>query len=270
MLKVLIVEDEQIIRKGLELAIDWTSLGCVVSGVAKDGAEGLSRISELKPDIVLADIRMPKLSGLEMIEKALKDSSFFSIILTSYSEFELAKEAIHIGVSDYLLKPVDEDELREAVEKIKEKIARKNKLEKVEELSREKILNADSDWKIFKSAEKSMDVYVKRTYDIIKERYRENLSITGVADELEISPSFLSRRLKIDLGSTFVDILNQYRIKTALKLLSEGTMRIYEVSDAVGFNEYKHFCSVFKKYIEVSPTEFIKNGAGIVSISKKL
>ena len=265
MLKVLIVEDEAIIRRGLELAIDWTGMGCVVTGVAADGEEGLKLISEKKPDIVLADIRMPKLSGLEMIEKALQKDSFYSIVLTSYSEFDLAKEAIHIGVTDYLLKPVDEDELKGTIDKIREKISEKDEMKKIEEFAGDKVLSADSDWKIIKTAESSEDTYVNMVYKIIKENYSDELSIRDVAEELKVSPSFLSRRLKQNLDTTFVDILNQYRIKSALKLLSEGKMRIYEVSDAVGFNEYKHFSSVFKKYLGVSPGEFMRTGMGIVS-----
>lgn len=269
LLKVLIVEDEEIIRKGLVYAIDWLELGCIVAGSAKDGIEGLEMIRKEKPDVVLTDIKMPRMSGLEMIKKGLQEEKFYSIVLTSYSEFDLAKQALHIGVTDYLLKPVDEDELKEVLEKIRKQLQVTNKVKRIEKISQDRVLTEDGDWKIFDMAEQSMDIYVKETYNIIKEGYREKLSINFVADRLGVSPSFLSRRLKAGLNATFVDILNQYRVKEAIHMLNRGDMRVYEISDSLGFSEYKYFCSVFKRYTGVSPTEFVKNGGGAIVVEKK-
>lgn len=269
LLKVLIVEDEEIIRKGLLFAINWLDMGCIVAGAAKDGAEGLKMIEKESPDVVLTDIRMPKMSGLQMIEEGLKIRSFRSIILTSYSEFSLARQALHIGVADYLLKPVDEDELKEVLEKVRKQLEEANKFKKIEQISQDRVLTENTDWKIFEIAENSMDTYVKQTYEIIKEHYTEKLSINSVAEQLGISPSFLSRRLKSNLNATFVDVLNQYRVKRSIHLLKKGTMRIYEISDNLGFSEYKYFCSVFKRYTGTSPTEFVKNGGSAVVMDKK-
>lgn len=255
MLKILIVEDEEIIRNGLKHAIDWLAIGCVVVGTAKDAEEGLLFIKERKPDIVIADICMPQVSGLEMIEEGLKCGYFYSIVLTGYSEFKYAKQAIKMGVIDYLLKPVDGEELVQVVNKIKRQITEKKEVFIGREISIDNRFE-----KIFNMAGKSEDVYVKRTYEIIKERYHEKLSINGVADELNVSPSFLSRRIRLNLNATFVDVLNRYRVNRAISLLNKGTMRIYEIADRVGFNEYKYFCSVFKKYIGVTPSDFLKNG----------
>ena len=93
-------------------------------------------------------------------------------------------------------------------------------------------------------------------------------SLAGVAESLGVSTSYLSRKLKAGLNTTFVDLLNQYRIKKALNMLSQGTMRIYEISDELGFSEYKHFCGVFKKYTNVTPSEFLKNG-GVAVVGEK-
>ncbi len=269
LLKVVIVEDEEIIRKGLTYALNWLDMGCIITGTAKDGAEGLETIRREQPDIVLTDIRMPKMNGLKMVEKALKERHFYSLVLTSYSEFELARQAIHMGVMDYLLKPVDEDELREALDKIKQKIAYASKYEKIEKISQDRILTVYHEWKIFDSARNSIDPYVKKTYELIKQHYNEKLSINHVAESLGVSSSYLSRKLKAELNTTFVDLLNQYRIKKAMNMLNEGTMRIYEISDELGFGEYKHFCSVFKKYTNVTPSEFLKNG-GMVVVGEKV
>lgn len=268
LLKVLIAEDEEIIRKGLVYAINWLDMGCVVTATVKDGAEGLEMIGREKPDIVLADIHMPRMSGLEMIEKGLEIHKFHSIILTSYSEFELTRQAIQIGVTGYLLKPVVEDEVREIIEKIRRRVEEANKYKKIEKIVEDRILTEGADWKIFEMAEKSLDPYVKQTYEIIKSQFREKLGINSVADQLGISPSFLSRRLKSNLNATFVDILNQFRVKEAIRMLEKGTMRIYEISDDLGFSEYKYFCSVFKRYTGTSPTEFMKNGGSKV-VSRK-
>ena len=129
MLKVLIVEDEDIIRKGLAYTIDWVSMGYTVVGEAANGEEGLEKIKELIPDVVIADIRMPKLDGITMIREASKYIKFESIILTSYAEFEYAQQAIGLKVFDYMLKPIDEAALQETMIRLHQVIINSRKVE---------------------------------------------------------------------------------------------------------------------------------------------
>ena len=188
--KIIIVEDEEIIRNGLAISFDWMDYGCNIVGLAKDGKEGLDMILELEPDIVISDIKMPKMTGIEMIQNAKKQGKdFFSIILTSYAEFGYAKSAIEFGASGYLLKPVDEDELVELLKSITDKINKKNRQKKIEESVKDKI------------------------------------------------------------------------IKKAISYLEKTDLMIYEISCKVGFSDYKYFCTVFKKYTSLSPSEYQKNKA---------
>ena len=265
LLKVVIVEDEEIIRKGLVFGFHWLDSGCIIAGTAKDGLEGIEVIRRERPDIVVTDIKMPRLSGLEMIQRLSGELEFTSIVLTSYAEFQLAQQAIHLGVTDYLLKPVDEDELAETLQKINREFAYINKYKEIEKISQDHMISVYDEWKIFESARNSMDVYIQKTYEMIRLHYQEKISINEVAEALEVSAGYLSRKLKQTLNTTFTDLLNQYRVKKAIPLLQEGTLRIYEISDQLGFSEYKYFCSVFKKYTDVSPTEFVKNGCVIVT-----
>ena len=96
MLRVLIVEDEDIIRKGIAYTMDWTSMGCTIVGEAANGKEGIEKILDLKPDIVLTDIMMPFMDGIEMIRQTTDQVHYKSIILTSYAEFTYAKQAIDL------------------------------------------------------------------------------------------------------------------------------------------------------------------------------
>ncbi|WP_313134338.1 response regulator transcription factor [Anaerocolumna sp.] len=254
MLKVLIAEDEDIIRKGLAYTIDWLSIGYVLVGEAANGEEGIEKIKELKPDVVLADIMMPKVNGLEMIRRAREEVRFKSVILTSYAEFDYAKEAIELKAYDYLMKPVDVDELKEVMCKLQAEI----KHEKEKELVfRQK--NQGMDIELLSSGDAYKNPYVKKTIDFIKERYIEKISIESISEELEVSSSYLSRKFKEETGHTYLDFLNMYRVQQAIKLLNEGIYRVYQVSDMTGFSDYKHFCLVFKRYTKTSPTEFIKN-----------
>lgn len=260
--KIIIVEDEEIIRNGLAISFDWMDYGCNIVGLAKDGKEGLDMILELEPDIVISDIKMPKMTGIEMIQNAKKQGKdFFSIILTSYAEFGYAKSAIEFGASGYLLKPVDEDELVELLKSITDKINKKNRQKKVEESVKDKIIEKEDDWKIFLKAGESSDAIISSVYNIIQSKYTERLSINDVADELKVSNSYISRKLKTKLNTSFVDLLSQYRIKKAISYLEKTDLMIYEISCKAGFSDYKYFCTVFKKYTSLSPSEYQKNRA---------
>ena len=118
-LRVMIVEDEDMIRNGLVKTLPWADMGCTVIGSAGDGKSGLEQIIERRPDVVITDIRMPEMDGFEMLERALAVYRFHIIIFTSYAEFDYAQKAISIHAYDYLLKPLDEKRLAGMAEGIR-------------------------------------------------------------------------------------------------------------------------------------------------------
>lgn len=108
MYTVYLADDEQLIREGLAETIPWDSLGMNLIGTAEDGRQALKEIRELKPDVVLTDIRMPYLDGLDLIGKIREDHpSCRVVIITGHGEFTYAQSAIQLGVSDFVLKPID-------------------------------------------------------------------------------------------------------------------------------------------------------------------
>ncbi|WP_430610061.1 response regulator transcription factor [Enterococcus sp. DIV0876] len=122
MRQVLIVDDEASIRNGLPMIIDWESLGYQIIDSAENGEVGLEKIRALKPDVVIADIKMPGKNGLEMVQAAIAEGLlFYAIILSGYSDFEYAKQALQLGAVTYLLKPIDEEELIDILTKIDQK-----------------------------------------------------------------------------------------------------------------------------------------------------
>ncbi|MCB7318385.1 response regulator transcription factor [Lacrimispora sp. 210928-DFI.3.58] len=256
MLRVLIAEDEDMIRKGLVYTTDWLSMDCVVVAEAANGREGLEKIVEYKPDVVIADICMPFMDGIEMIKKASEQVRFRSILLTSYADFEYARRAIEARVSEYLLKPVDEEALGEIMKKLGEEIASTRQVEHA--LEQAELEGGNLNLEYYMQLDLSENRYVSRTIEAIRERYAEKISIEGISEELGVSASYLSRKFKEITGQTFLDFLNKYRVQQAIVLLNTRQYRISEISEEVGFTDYKHFCSVFKKYTLKSPTKFIK------------
>ena len=129
MIKVLIADDERIIREGLAFGIDWHTLGMTVIGLAGDGREAYNKIMSEQPDLVIIDIRMPEMTGLEVIKSIRSDceKNVSFIILSGYSEFSYAQEGISYGVSEYILKPTDEDQLFETLQRVGAKIEKEKK-----------------------------------------------------------------------------------------------------------------------------------------------
>ena len=128
MLKVLVVEDEELIRNGIVLAIDWASLDCVVAGQAANGEEGLEQAEKCHPGLIITDLKMPKMDGLEMIAQLrARGNDAFVIILTAYDSFAYAQQALRLGAVDFLLKPFHDGDLENAVMQLQNKLSQRRK-----------------------------------------------------------------------------------------------------------------------------------------------
>lgn len=261
MIKIVIVEDEPLVRRGLLLTVDWEKLGCCVVGEAENGIEGMEVVKKLDPDIVLTDVRMPGMSGIDMIEKLQDSTEAEFIILSAYSEFAYAKKAMVLGVREYLIKPIDDEELETAVNRavgyIKEKKKIKNLQNHLEKSDDSKIM-------LFKEylsdGETSSSGNLKKAMAFVHENFAEDITIRDVAENLAVSESYLSRLFKKESGYTFNDYLTKYRIKQACRLLDDPHIKVYEVADKVGYKNQRYFSVLFKKIVGKSPGEFKSRG----------
>ena len=136
MITVLVVEDEPLVRQEIVQLTDWQSLGCTCIGGASCGKEGIELYNRYRPDIIITDIRMPEINGLEMIEIISEIAAATTgevktgfIILSGYSDFEYARRAMRSGVQEYIVKPVDDEELKAAILRIKRRILKQPEIQ---------------------------------------------------------------------------------------------------------------------------------------------
>ncbi len=259
MYKVLIAEDEEIIKKGLIYMVNWLKHNCVVVGHAANGVEGTERIAELKPDIVVTDIRMPFKDGIAMIAEAKQTDQFEAIIISGFSEFEYAKQAISLGVTEYVLKPIDFAKLDEGIEKSIAKIKARNQLQEyAKSVDDMQVLQELIDVRLFQD-EHFKTKYVQIMLDFIKNNYNKKISLQDISEQHQVSTVYLNGKFKEETKHTFNDFLNRYRIMKATQMLRQGDKLVYEVAELTGFHDYKYFSQVFKKYAGTSPTQFIES-----------
>ncbi|MCC3374987.1 response regulator transcription factor [Cohnella sp. REN36] len=132
---VLIVDDESTIREGLEALIEWEDAGFRVIGAAANGKEALRLYRAYRPDLMIVDIRMPGMNGLELIQQLRREEERVHVlVLSGYADFGYAKLAIHLGVDGYLLKPVDEDELTASLAAVKTALDEERRAEAEDQL----------------------------------------------------------------------------------------------------------------------------------------
>ena len=244
MYRVVLVDDERLIVRGLSSVVPWAELGCEVAGTAYDGQGGLELIRSLKPDIVLTDIRMPNMDGLTML--AALRSEFPRIqtsVLTAYRDFDYARQALTLGVCRYLLKPSNLEELKEAVRTM---VARLDVVlpEPKGEPEEETVRAAGNH-------------LVRAALAYMKEHCAEqHLSLGEVADHVYVSQWHLSKLLNRETGQSFFDLLGSLRIGRAKELLADPSMRILDVAEATGFSDVAHFSRSFKRIAGCTPGEY--------------
>lgn len=236
MLRVFLAEDEFVIREGIKKNIDWEAHQCELCGEAGDGETALEKVRELKPDLIISDIRMPFMDGLTFCSKAKEMFPEVQIILlTGYEEFEYARTAIEIGVAKYLTKPISREELSAVLDEMVAK---------------------QPGGAMHESAEEYREV-IYRVFSYVEQHYQEeDLSLTKVAEHIGLSPNHLSTVFKEETGQSFTKYLTDHRIRVAMNLLDTSKKRSSEIAELVGYPDPHYFSSVFKKQTGLTPSQY--------------
>lgn len=243
MLKVVLVDDEQMILNGLKRAFPWAQYGCEVAATAEDGLLGVQTVRRVRPDILLTDIRMPNMDGLKMIAALKSEFPDLQIaVLTAFRDFEYAQQAIRLGVTRYLLKPSKMDELQEAIAFMAGRCAPPPAAPRAEGAP--------------DAAEEASSYVVQAAMEYIRAHYTEHIHLGEVADNIYVSQWHLSKLINKHLGQSFFDIVNQLRVEKARELLGEPSLRVGEIAELVGFSDVAHFSKTFKKITGLSPVEY--------------
>jgi two-component system response regulator YesN len=396
MIKLLIADDEPKILRGLKKSLNWEEWNIEIVGEAEDGEIAFEMAKQLQPDILFLDINMPFLNGLDLIKKLNSElPSSIVIVISGYDEFAYAQEAIRLGVFQYILKPVNTEDLRNAVEQavqLHEEKTKKNnyinwvtdKLDKNAYLIRQTFLNNwmkgkltekdiqehisflnmnfDDTWifaakpliklaegKIVETWDQNLlyftlqnfmeeillncesmivfnddykqiiafipcystdqvntlgskidEMFQKHTgkniifakrpfklnqnmpelYKSISEEinsqsrivpvvllakkyiernyHKQDLTLQEVAEEVRVSPTYLSRLIKEELGSSFIEYLTMVRIENAIEFMENPSYKMYEIAEKVGYSTQHYFSTAFKKVIGVSPSAYAK------------
>lgn len=245
MWKVIAADDEGYIREALQKLIDWRKMNCVLEAVVCDGQALIDLIREVHPDLVITDIQMPGMDGVEVCRFVYETYPGTQVILlTAYSEFEYARAAIKYNACDYVLKVSIMDELTRAVEKAAKEL----------EKCRSEDTHKDQGEK------KEPGTLYLQMERYIEQNFQTKLSLEEIAEALHANGSYLSRLYKNKTGKNLFDAILDRRIEAAKEYLLFTDMKTYEISEAVGIEDSGYFSKMFKKKIGVSPKEFRKGG----------
>lgn len=243
MYQLILVEDDDQIRSGLSRFFPWERLGFVMAASFENGLQALQYVRSHRVDVILTDIRMPVMDGLEMLEKMrLENLEAYVVILSAYQEFSYAQKAIELGVSNYIVKSTKYDELVQVFERIHHSLESGQDGLPMPEQMRVPEMSGE----LLTSIKEYIHTHIATA------------TLQSTADHVNYSPIYLSRLFKEKAGMNFISYIIQERMQCAVELLRKPSCSIGYISEAVGYSNEKNFSRAFKKYFGVSPAEYRK------------
>lgn len=249
MFNVLIVEDDAAMRFIYQKMKVWNKCGFNIANQASNGRQALDIIKNESFDLIFSDVRMPFMDGIELIRELRKRGYQTNVIFSSsYDEFEYARQGLILGAFDYLLKPVDEKKLAEALTKVKERIHADEPKEQLEpaviELLKELGRSVDD------------DNFVHNIALYFSAHYGKNISIEEAAGILDYSKDYFGKMFKQHIGVTFPRFSSAVKIAYAKDLLRTGNYKTNQISDMLGYSSTDYFLKVFKEVAGITPAAY--------------
>lgn len=260
MIRLLIADDEKLEREALAELVQRRFERDVVLEVAENGRKAADTAVLWGADLILMDIEMPGMSGLDAARAVLAQRPSCRVIfVTAYSLFQYAHEAVHLGACDYLLKPVDPDELEASVRRAIRQIETERKLEELaaaqpQPEQTETEAEAEDAPEEGENSQTALVMAHVRRY--LEDNYMFDLSLDSVGEILHISPAYLSAQFKKYQKMNFLDCLTELRINAAKELLADPFRSSAEVASMVGYEDASYFARAFKKRTGMTPTQY--------------
>ena len=240
-MKILVVDDEKWMRDMMVLWVGKLGGKNEITGLAVDGPEALEKALSLRPDLILADIMMPRMNGIDFLRNLReKGSDALVIFISGHSRFEFAQSAVNLGALGYLLKPVDYEAFSLLIKKAEDILAAP-KIQAVE-------LPAEEDY--YAALLKEIKAY-------IASHYAEDISLESIAREFHFHPAYLSKLFNTHAKCSIVDYLTNLRMEKAKELLLDIRYSISDVAGFTGYQNAKYFGRVFKKNVGVTPSKYV-------------
>ena len=260
MIRLLIADDEKLEREALAELVQRRFEREVVLEMAENGRKAADTAVLWGADLILMDIEMPGMSGLDAARAVLAQRPSCRVIfVTAYSLFQYAHEAVHLGACDYLLKPVDPDELEASVRRAMRQIETERKLEELAaaQPQQEQTETEEEAEDAPEEGENSQTALVMahvRRY--LEDNYMFDLSLDSVGEILHISPAYLSAQFKKYQKMNFLDCLTELRINAAKELLADPFRSSAEVASTAGHDDASYFARALKNRTGMTPTQY--------------
>ena len=250
---ILIVDDEPRTREGVRKVLEAKSTGRYRIETAASGLQAIEWLEQHTADLLITDIRMPQLGGLDLIEQISEmPNPPVVIIISGHAEFDYAQKALKFGVVDYLLKPLDKHKLVQSVELAFKKQEEQERIEQMGKLVDSKLM------KTMQEAD-SFNPSVQQAIQFVEEHMHEPLTMRAIAEHLHMNASYFSVLFKDQIGITFSEYLTRRRIQKAKELLLGTQLTIAEIAEASGYQSDKYFVKVFRSLEGVSPGQYRKS-----------
>lgn len=241
MRQVILVDDEYWALKGMETLFPWADYAFEIAGSFDNPVMAFDAICDTRPDLVVTDIRMPEMSGLDLLGLSRqRDVGSLFVMISGYSEFEYAREALRHGAFDYILKPITFEDAAGVLARIDARLAN----------------GADAPEPPILSSNQQLNDLLR----YVRTHFRERLQLKELAAQFHLNPTYCSELFGRTTGMAFTKYVNQLRIERCCTLLSHTAMPIDEIAYDSGFSDYSHFHKVFKAAYGVSPLQYRKGG----------
>lgn len=245
---VIVAEDEELLLNNLVHKIEKADPDFQVIGTAQTGAQALSLVEQMSPDVVFTDIKMPVMDGITLLTRIRDQFPFTKFVITSgFSDFKYAKKAITLKVSDYLLKPVDPDELQNVLLKIKQELQ----------------IKRDDYETVFAPGASCMSPgqIAELLKNFMVQNYAEDINLNLIAGTMNYSPSYLTKIFCQVYDCTPTKYLINLRMSHAQKLLiHETSLSVKQIGEMCGYHDQGYFSRIFKKHTGKSPLEYKDEG----------